>query len=254
MKNLSLLLAIPFLLAPQLVAAQGQRPENLKYFPQDISRDSLIEHMHGFESALGVGCNFCHMAEAPAQPGGRERLNFPSDAKPQKRTARFMLRMTDSLNQVVLASLPDRQNPPVVIQCVTCHRGSPYPQTLQTVLTAAVNDFGADSAVARYERLREDMVSGRYDFSEASLTATAQALGQHGKVADAITLLELNQKYYPNSANIDFAIGDLYLQSGDRDKAIVRYRTVLQKRPNDRRAAQRLRQLGADGAAVPPGR
>ncbi|HEX5435954.1 MAG TPA: c-type cytochrome [Gemmatimonadaceae bacterium] len=242
------LLATILIAAPRPAAAQGQprKFENLKYFPKDIPRDSLLSHMHGFTRALGVRCQFCHVEDTTARAqGGRERLIFKLDDKPTKRKARFMLRMVDSLNNVVLAKLPDRSNPPVMIQCVTCHRGSPYPQTLATVLTEADHKYGVDSAVARYKMLREDMVSGRYDFSEASLTEIAETLGAQGKTADAIALLQLNQQYNPNSANIDFAMAELYRQSGNEDRAIAEYRMVLQKRPNDRRAMQRLRQLGA---------
>jgi hypothetical protein len=44
------------------------------------------------------------------------------------------------------------------------------------VLTEAVEKYGADSAVARYERLRQDMASGRYDFSETSLNEAARSI------------------------------------------------------------------------------
>jgi hypothetical protein len=232
--------------APRAALAQGpQKFENLKYFPKDIPRDSLLEHMRGFTLALGVRCTFCHVADTTAPgPGGRERLIFKLDDKAPKRTARFMLRMVDSLNSVVLASLPDRHDPPVKIQCVTCHRGSPYPQTLETVLTDAVDHYGVDSAVTRYKTLREDMVSGRYDFSEVSLNEIARKIGERGKTADAIALLELNQQYYPNSANIDFELAELHRQRGERDQAIAEYRVVLTKRPGDRRAIARLKEMG----------
>jgi tetratricopeptide (TPR) repeat protein len=239
-----LLLAI--LAMPRAAFAQGRQRgfENLKYFPKDIPRDSLLDHMHGFTLALGVRCQYCHAEDTTASTNGRRRLAFPLDSKPAKRKARFMLRMVDSLNNVVLANLPDRRNPPVMIQCVTCHRGSPYPQTLETVLTSAITQYGVDSAVSRYRTLREDMVSGRYDFSETSLTEIARKVGERGQAADAIALLKLNQQYNPNSANIDFELAELYRGAGERDQAIAEYRIVLEKRPNDRRAMQRLRELG----------
>ncbi|HET7563445.1 MAG TPA: c-type cytochrome [Gemmatimonadaceae bacterium] len=241
-------LSLAVLCLPDVALSQGppQKFENLKYFPKDIPRDSLLEHMRGFTIALGVRCQFCHVVDTVASggPGPRERLVPKLDDKPTKRKARFMLHMVDSLNNVVLASLPDRSNPPVMIECVTCHRGSPYPQTLETVLDDAVTHYGVDSAVSRYKTLREDMVSGRYDFSETSLSEVARKLGERGKTADAIALYKLNQQYYPSSANIDFALAELYRTTGDRDQAITEYRIVLQKRPNDRRATQRLKEMG----------
>jgi len=47
--------------SPDASGAQGggqgqQPPENLKFFPKDIPRDSLLGIMRGFTYALGVNC------------------------------------------------------------------------------------------------------------------------------------------------------------------------------------------------------
>lgn len=218
--------------------------ENLKVLPKDIPRDSLLNIMRGFTVALGQRCTYCHVSEPG--PNGRERLLFAKDDKPTKRKARFMLRMVDSLDRAVLPRLPDRRNPPVQVHCITCHRGLAVPTTLTTVLTAAVDSFGVDSAVSRYQRLREDMESGRYDLSEGSVSDAANSLAQQGRTADAIALQLMNQRFHPNAAEIDVELGQLYEKAGDRDKAITSYRTALVKRPDDPRVLQRLRALGAE--------
>jgi tetratricopeptide (TPR) repeat protein len=250
------LLATLAFAAPRLASAQqpGGPPEkfeNLKVFPKDIPRDSLLDIMRGFTTALGVRCNYCHVTEtvapaanAPAGAPPREVFRFASDDKPAKNKARFMLRMVDTLNHVTLAKLPDRHNPPVTIGCVTCHHGLPVPATLSSVLTNKIDKFGVDSAVATYAELRKDVVSGKYDFSEESVNSLAQQLAAQGKTADAIALLNMNQTYYPNSATIDVQLGDTYLKAGDKDKAITHFRAALVKRPNDPRVKQRLQQLG----------
>lgn len=225
--------------------AQGgqQQPyENLKYFPKDIPRDSLLGIMQGFGYALGVNCQYCHIQEP--QANGRPRLRPGPDDKREKRTARFMLHMVDTLNRVTLAALPERSQPAVQINCVTCHRGSPIPGTIETVLVDAVDQFGPDSAIARYRRLRENMVSGRFDFSEIPLSSVARSLAGRGKADAAIALLTMNQEFNPNSADIDFLFGDIYEKRGDKDKAITHFQAVLTKRPNDPRARQRLTALG----------
>ena len=43
-----------------------------------------------------------------------------------------MLAMVDTLNRVTLAKVPKRHES-VHITCVTCHRGSPLPGTIETV-------------------------------------------------------------------------------------------------------------------------
>jgi len=58
-------------------------------------------------------------------------------------------------------------------------------------------------------------------------------------------MLELNQEFYPQAAEIDFMLGELHRQRGEKDKAIARYRAVLQKDPNNARAKQRLVELGS---------
>ena len=260
--------------APRSPAGQQPAPfENLKVYPKDIPHDSLLAIMRGFTVALGVNCQYCHVAETvPATataaggspgtppgggPGGppRERLRPALDDKQAKQTARFMIRMADSLNRVVLAALPDRHRPAVGIACVTCHRGSPLPQTIDAALAERIERAGVDSALARYRQLRGDMVSGRYDFREGPLVDLAQSLAGNGHTADALKVLQMAQEFAPSSPNVDLAMGDVYLKAGDRDQAVTRYRVVLTKRPNDPRARQRLQELGvpAAGGAAGPG-
>ena len=243
--------ALPRAAGAQQPPGQQQPPprnENLKVLPTDIPRDTLLQIMRGISLALGVRCQHCHVQEpAPAgSPGPRERFNFPADDKQTKHTARFMMRMTDSLNRVVLAALPNRREPSVRVGCVTCHHGLPVPQTLETTLAEAIEKFGTDSAVARYERLRQDMASGRYDFSETSLSDLARTLGERGRTAEALAMLQLNQKYYPNSPDVDFQLAELHVKRGEKDQAIARFRAVLAKRPNDMRARRGLQGLGAN--------
>jgi tetratricopeptide (TPR) repeat protein len=185
---------------------------------------------------------------AGGAPAGPERLVFKSDDKIQKKKARYMLRMVDSLNHVWLAALPERHDPPVVVQCVTCHHGSSVPQTLQSALLATFDKSGIDSVVAQYKRMREDMASGRFDVSETSVGELARALAERGRTADAIRVYRMDQEYYPGSADIDFALGELYAKQGDRGLAIERFRAGLAKRPNDQRARRRLQELEGNGS------
>jgi tetratricopeptide (TPR) repeat protein len=234
-----------FAVAPAKARAQGggqQQPyENLRYFSKDTPRDSLFTIMRGFTYALGVNCVYCHVEEP--QPNGRPRMRPGLDDKIEKQKARFMLTMTDTLNRVTLAALPSRHEG-VVVNCVTCHRGSPIPGTIETVLTDALDKFGPDSAIARYRKLRENMASGRFDFSEVPVTAVARSQLDKGKQDVAVALLLMNQEFNPASADIDFQLGDIYEKRGDKVKAIASFEAVLKKRPNDMRARQRLTQLG----------
>ena len=230
-------------------AAHAQIPEkfeNLQVLPKDIPRDSLLKVMRGFTSALGVRCDFCHMQRegAPSQ-GGQVPLNFASDDKPEKKNARVMLRMVRDINGEQLPKLADRADPPVTVTCLTCHRGLSRPMTLDMVLARTIEKSGVDSAVKQYRGLRAtSAMNGKYDFSESTITELAQRVAMGGKPDDAITLLQLNQEFYPNSAQVDFAMGEIYRQKGDKDKAIVAYRAALVKQPQNRQARARLTELG----------
>ena len=230
---------------PGIASAQGggqQQPyENLKFFSKDTPRDSLLAIMRGFTYALGVECAYCHVEEP--QPNGRARMRPGLEDKVEKQKARFMLGMTDTLNRVTLAKLPSRHEN-VGITCVTCHRGSPIPGTIETVLTDALDKFGTDTAIARYRKLRENMAAGRFDFSEGPVTAVARSHADKGKPDVAVALLLMNQEFNPSSAEIDLQLGDIYEKRGEKDKAIASFEAALKKRPNNVRARQRLTQLG----------
>ncbi|HTV04713.1 MAG TPA: c-type cytochrome [Acidobacteriaceae bacterium] len=100
------------------------RPTNLQVLPKNISDKQLIKIMDGFKGALGVECSFCH-AEDPAA----HRLNFASDAKPDKNIARTMLRMTEEINAKYLSTVHDPDATPAdkTVTCGTCHRGHTMP-------------------------------------------------------------------------------------------------------------------------------
>jgi tetratricopeptide (TPR) repeat protein len=215
--------------------------ENLQVLPKDIARDSLIQIMRGFSFALGVRCQYCH---AGGDGVSFEGVAFKADDKAPKRKARFMLRMVAQLNSEVLPRVPDRSDPPVRVECVTCHRGSALPKTLEMVLTEVIETQGIDSAVARYRQLRErTMPLGRYNFGEWTINELARTLAANGKTAEAIAMLQLNAEFYPASAAIDMHLGELHRGRGEKDQALARYRAALAKEPNNQMARRRIEEL-----------
>jgi Tetratricopeptide repeat/Photosynthetic reaction centre cytochrome C subunit len=251
---IAIVAVLTVILASQARAQIPERFENLQVLPKDISHDSLLGIMRGFTGALGVRCQFCHVerpsvAAAPGLPGappagGGPPLDFKSDSNPHKRMARFMLRMVDTLNTVVLPRLPNRDDPPTNVTCVTCHRGLPKPGNIQAVLASSLAHGGADSAIARYRALRNDMASGRYDFREQPVEDVAQSLVAQKRYDDAVALLNMIQEFYPSSSNVDVQLAETYLAKGDREQGIAHLRAALTKNPNDPRPRMRLQQLG----------
>lgn len=98
-------------------------PKNLQVLPQNTD---LRKVMRQFAGDLGVECEFCHAAPDPVT----HREDRASDANPMKDVARYMIRMTDDLNDKYLAQLPKAPNvdPDAKIDCGTCHRGHSKPE------------------------------------------------------------------------------------------------------------------------------
>ena len=235
-------LAIALLAAP--AAAQTAPPqwkgENLQHYPKDIPRERLIQRMREFSFALGVRCQYCHAGGDGVSFDG---VVFASDEKPAKGKARAMLKMVDELNTVTLAKLPSRAEPRVQVECATCHRGLPLPKSLQTTLLEAINKDGVAAAITRYRELRTNLTSGLYNFGEWEMNELARRLTEAGNTGAAITMLELNGEFNPQSGDIEFLIGELHRTRGEREKAIARYHAALVKAPQHQGAKQRLSEL-----------
>ena len=89
--------------APPPAAHHGPLPTpvNLKVLPKDTSPEDLIKIMRGFTQQLGVHCNFCH--SEGTTPG---HMDFASDAKPEKNTARTMMLMSHEINEKYMSQIP----------------------------------------------------------------------------------------------------------------------------------------------------
>jgi hypothetical protein len=97
---------------------------NLKVLPKDVSSKTLQHIMiDEFEDGLGVGCGFCHAGQK-----GSHKLDYPSDAKPEKQIARSMMRMTLQLNaRYFKVRRPGLGDPGLAVTCTSCHQGRPMP-------------------------------------------------------------------------------------------------------------------------------
>jgi len=103
----------------------GPPPKNLQVLPKDLSRQQVTQIMRGFTRGLGVRCLFCHVGEEGADPS---TFDFASDEKPNKKTARLMLQMTQDVN-TKLANVGDKPAGEMRVTCYTCHRGKEKPLT-----------------------------------------------------------------------------------------------------------------------------
>jgi tetratricopeptide (TPR) repeat protein len=177
---------------------------------------------------------------SPRRPAERlEDLDFASDDKADKKTAREMMRMVGSVNeQISKIGLKD----PAQVRCFTCHHGVKRPETLSAVLTSAMDKGGVDAAIERYRKMRDEYYgSAAYDFTPNALIEIASEVAESKKDFDgAIKLLKLNLEFTPKDPNTHITLGRVQLAKGDRAAAIASYEKALELDPDNRWAKQQL--------------
>lgn len=230
-----------FLLAA--MAAPAQVPDkftNLQVFPKDISRDELMQIMRGFSFSLGVRCDHCHAGNDNPQLHG---MNFASDEREPKKTARLMLRMVAAINRDYITKVS--QEPAIQVECVTCHHGLSRPRTLQAVLLDEMEKHDVASAISLYRSLRKESYgNGQYDFSETSLNLLTESLGHKGKAKEAAAIMELNLAV--NGPLSTWGLSDLAMAhqaNGEPRKAEADFRKILDADPQNSWAKDELEKL-----------
>jgi tetratricopeptide (TPR) repeat protein len=225
------------------VGAEAQVPDkftNLQYFPKDISRQQLIGTMRGFSFSLNVRCEFCH-----AGKGGNklEQMDFASDEKDTKKTARAMLRMVDAINQEYIAKLG--RAAPVRVECVTCHHRLSIPKTMNALLAETMEKKDLQAALALYRELRKgDLGGGQYDFGETPLNVLTESLMNQGKTKEAAAIMELNVEVnIPPSLWSYNLLAMSHMANKETEKAKADYQKILELNPQDAFAKKQLEEL-----------
>jgi tetratricopeptide (TPR) repeat protein len=195
--------------------------------------------MRRFSFSLGVRCQHCHAGpEGPTLAG----VDFPSDEKETKRTARAMLQMVEAINRDYVAKLG--RAAPVRVECATCHHGLNRPQTLIAVLNEELSKSGAAAAVARYQELRKKYYgSGQYDFSETSLNQLAESLLKGKRTKEAVAIMELNAEANPITGWGHSVLAMSHQANGDIEKAKADFTKILELQPRNTWAKQQLEEL-----------
>jgi tetratricopeptide (TPR) repeat protein len=226
--------------------AAAQVPDkftNLQVLPKDIPKPELTSMMRGFAFALNVRCNYCH-AQKKDGPG----MDFASDEKETKKTARVMLQMVAAINHDYIAKLP-AETPapatPVQVQCVTCHHGLEQPRTLNSVLAETIEAKGIDAAVAQYGELRNKYAGGaQYDFGETSLNQLTESLLAQKKNKEALTIMELSfANNHPDTVWSYHMLAMAHEANGQDAEALADYKKVLELHPDDDWAKQQIETL-----------
>jgi len=99
-----------------------------------LPASQLVPVMNYMGSSLGVKCTFCHVKQG-------DKWDFVSDEKPEKGTAREMIKMTLELNKVNFKGRLE-------VSCFTCHRGDEHPARVPQLPIAAATPFADEPATA----------------------------------------------------------------------------------------------------------
>ncbi len=111
MRRLVVLVAV-LLTVTQLSAQEQEKFKNVQIL-KDLTPGQLGDAMDLMRASLGVGCDYCHERKD-------KDIDFASDAKEEKKTAREMIKIVLETNDKFFNKRP-------IVTCNTCHRGSTNP-------------------------------------------------------------------------------------------------------------------------------
>jgi len=98
-----------------------------------MPQSRLYPTMRFMAASLGFQCGSCHVV--------KNFIDAPADDKPEKQTARQMIKMVMELNQTQFQGNP-------VVSCYTCHRGQRSPQVVPRLPLPTQSSDATDSAPA----------------------------------------------------------------------------------------------------------
>jgi tetratricopeptide (TPR) repeat protein len=107
-----------------------------------------------------------------------------------------------------------------------------FPVRISDELVTIYDENGIEKTLIQYETERQSINHG-YTFTENELVKFGYQLIDSNKVADAIKLLTLNLKYYPNSEKANVALANAYLIDGKEKDANKLYSEVLKLNPSN---------------------
>jgi hypothetical protein len=114
-----------------------------------LPESQLIPVMNYMASSLGVKCTFCHVNKDG-------KWDFVSDEKPEKGTAREMIKMVQGINKANFKGTP-------AVGCFTCHRGRNEPVRVPQLPIAAATPFAESAETVTKETLpTADQILAKY--------------------------------------------------------------------------------------------
>lgn len=118
-------------------------------------------------------------------------------------------------------------------------------KSIVTVLRDVWKNYSSvDSVIAAYKKLRDGNKYNEYFLSANSLTSIGYDLKKLGRNEDALIIFKLNAEEYPYNPNSFDCLGEIYLEMGDRQKAVEYYQQALKMDPSFDSSIKALKELG----------
>ena len=227
----------------QAPARGGQADEpmtNIQVFPKGSTRAQVVQTMNAFNESLGVKCDYCHVLEGPGK-----RNDFASDEKRTKKVARQMFLFRDQINAMLPIVVQKDTASVTRVLCRSCHVGLPIPKQITEIVGDAEKaGGGAAAGLAKFKELRAQFYGTQsYDFTDSALLTMAQRATAAKKLDDAMTYLQANLEYHPESARTYLAIGQVKSAKGDKTGAIKDVEKAVELDPSNAQAKLQLQQL-----------
>jgi len=87
-------------------------------------------------------------------------------------------------------------------------------------------------------------MSPSFKLDESAVDSWGYELMTGNHFPEAIDIFNLNAKSYPDSGNVYNSLGEAYMKSGQKQRAIDNYKKSLEKDPSNDNARQKLKELG----------
>ncbi len=116
--------------------------KNIKVL-KGIPASAISPAMQFISSSLGVKCDYCHYQN------NEKELDFDSDKKEEKKTAREMITMVNEINKKFFEGHNE-------VSCATCHKGSTFPSKRPPVSSVSLSEIVTSKELADAETVIEN--------------------------------------------------------------------------------------------------
>jgi hypothetical protein len=153
MKRVALAVIALILPLPLFAQTQFKNVQQLK----SLTPIQLSRTMQMMSASLGTNCAFCHVRKG-------EELDFASDDKHEKVTARNMMAMTTKINADFFNARP-------VVSCNSCHRGAEHPVNLVALPVTPNHAAPMEHDEKRPEMPSRDAIVAKYEAALGKVSA-----------------------------------------------------------------------------------